>query len=174
MNLDCVDVYYVHNPESQLAAVSQIEFGNRLRAAFAFLEEVVSQGKIRDYGVATWNGYSCGSKKRAIITRWKKMVECARDIAGDDHHFRFIQLPLNLAMPEALISENQKVEGNDMPALEAAYALGLNSIASGSILQGQVARAVCPKQSVMRWARLPRTRKPVFNLCALHRKSRQR
>ena len=141
MNLDCVDVYYVHNPESQLAAVSQVEFWNRLRAAFVFLEEAVSQGKIRDYGVATWNGFRVDPKARDYHSL-EKMVECARDIAGDDHHFRFIQLPLNLAMPEALISENQKFEGNDMPALEAAYALGLSSIASGSILQGQVARGL--------------------------------
>src|SRR5437773_109535 len=30
MNLSCVDVYYVHNPESQLPAVSLEEFWNRL------------------------------------------------------------------------------------------------------------------------------------------------
>src|ERR1700686_1167498 len=41
MNLSCLDVYYVHNPESQLAAVSQEEFWNRLRAAFEFLEQSV-------------------------------------------------------------------------------------------------------------------------------------
>src|SRR5258707_1989642 len=34
MNLSCVDVYYVHNPESQLAVVSAEEFWQRLRAAF--------------------------------------------------------------------------------------------------------------------------------------------
>src|SRR6266508_3404309 len=38
MRLSCVDVYYVHNPESQLAAVSRDEFRRRLRAAFEFLE----------------------------------------------------------------------------------------------------------------------------------------
>lgn len=141
MDLDCVDVYYVHNPESQLAAVSQGEFWKRLRAAFAFLEETVSQGKIRDYGVATWNGFRVDPKAREYHSL-ETMVECAREIAGDEHHFRFIQLPLNLAMPEALISENQKCEGKDVPALEAAYALGLNSVASGSILQGQVARGL--------------------------------
>jgi hypothetical protein len=37
------------------------------------------------------------------------MVELARELAGDDHHFRFIQLPLNLAMPEALFFQNQKL-----------------------------------------------------------------
>jgi diketogulonate reductase-like aldo/keto reductase len=52
MNLDCVDVYYVHNPESQLSAVAPNEFWNRLRAAFEFLEQAVVQGAIKNYGVA--------------------------------------------------------------------------------------------------------------------------
>jgi aryl-alcohol dehydrogenase-like predicted oxidoreductase len=141
MNLDCVDVFYVHNPESQLAAVSQEEFWKRLRTAFAFLEESVSQGKIRNYGVATWNGFRVDPKARDYHSL-ETMVECAREIAADDHHFRFIQLPLNLAMPEALISENQKLEGQQVTTLAAAHALGLNSVASGSILQGQVARGL--------------------------------
>jgi aryl-alcohol dehydrogenase-like predicted oxidoreductase len=141
MNLDCVDVFYVHNPESQLAAVSQEEFWKRLRAAFAFLEGAVSQGKIRNYGVATWNGFRVDPKARDYHSL-ETMVECAREIAGEDHHFRFIQLPLNLAMPEALISENQKLDGKDVPTLDAADALGLSSVASGSIMQGQVARGL--------------------------------
>src|ERR1700716_1141305 len=57
MNLSCVDVYYVHNPESQLPSVSPEEFWNRLRAAFEFLEQSVANEKIRNYGVATWNGF---------------------------------------------------------------------------------------------------------------------
>lgn len=39
MNLECVDVYYIHNPESQLGEVSDEEFYTRLRAAFRLLEE---------------------------------------------------------------------------------------------------------------------------------------
>ena len=108
MNLDCVDVYYVHNPESQLSAVSSDEFWRRLRAAFEFLEQSVAQGKIRNYGVATWNGFRVEPNARGYHSL-EQMVEVARDIAGDSHHFRFIQLPVNLAMPEALFFQNQKV-----------------------------------------------------------------
>ena len=36
--------------------------------------------------------------------------EIAREVGGDDHHFRFVQLPFNLAMPEALTRPNQVVE----------------------------------------------------------------
>ena len=51
------DIYYVHNPETQLSHVGREEFFRRLRAAFAALEKAVAEGKIRMYGTATWNAY---------------------------------------------------------------------------------------------------------------------
>ena len=141
MNLGCVDVYYVHNPESQLSAVSSEEFWRRLGAAFEFLEHSVAQGKIRNYGVATWNGFRVDPNARGYHSL-EHMVEVARDIAGDSHHFRFIQLPVSLAMPEALFFPNQKVGDEWITVVEAAQRLGVNAIASASILQGQVARGL--------------------------------
>ena len=141
MNLECVDLYYVHNPESQLSAVSSEEFSKRLRAAFEFLEQSVAQGKIRNYGVATWNGFRVEPNAGGYHSL-EQMVEVARDIAGDSHHFRFIQLPVNLAMPEALFFQNQKVGDEWMTVTDAAHKLGVTVIASGSILQGQVARGL--------------------------------
>jgi predicted aldo/keto reductase-like oxidoreductase len=70
------------------------------------------------------------------------MVELAREIAGDEHHFRFIQLPVNLAMPEALFFQNQKLEDEYVSAVEAAGGFGITAIASGSLLQGQAARGL--------------------------------
>jgi aryl-alcohol dehydrogenase-like predicted oxidoreductase len=141
MNLDCVNVYYVHNPESQLAAVSSDEFRKRLRAAFEFLEQCVANHKIQNYGVATWNGFRAEPDARDYHSL-ESMVEIARELAGDEHHFRFIQLPVNLAMPEALFFQNQKLGDEYVSALEAAEAFSITAIASGSILQGQVARGL--------------------------------
>ena len=141
MNLSCVDVYYVHNPESQLSAVSHGEFWKRLNAAFEFLEQSVADGKIRNYGVATWNGFRAEPDSRDYHSL-ETTVALARSLAGDKHHFRFIQLPLNLAMPEALFFENQKLGDEYVSVLQAAEALGVNVIAGASILQGQVARGL--------------------------------
>ena len=141
MKLSSVDVYYVHNPESQLSAVSQVEFWRRLRAAFEFLEQSVANGKIQNYGVATWNGFRAEPDSQSYHSL-ESMVEIAREIAGDAHHFRFIQLPLNLAMPEALFFQNQKLGDEYVSVIEAAQAFGVNVIASGSIMQGQVARGL--------------------------------
>ena len=141
MGLDCADVYYVHNPESQLSSVSPEEFWKRLRAAFEFLEQTVVQGQIKNYGVATWNGFRAEPDAREYHSL-EQMVALARDIAGADHHFRFIQLPFNLAMPEALFFQNQKLGDEYVSVLEAAGAFGVTAIASGSILQGQVSRGL--------------------------------
>lgn len=141
MNLSCVDVYYIHNPESQLGEVSEVEFHLRLRAAFAQLEENRAQGKLKFYGVATWNGFRvpAGSPGYHSLER---MVSLAREVGGEAHGFRFIQLPFNLAMPEALTSANQLVDGQSLTILEAAELLGITVISSASIFQGRVARGL--------------------------------
>lgn len=141
LNLTCIDVYYVHNPESQLSAVSHDEFWRRLRAAFEFLERSVADGKIRHYGVASWNGFRNEPDSHDYHSL-ETMVETARAIAGDDHHFRFIQMPVNLAMPEALFFQNQKLGDEYVSLVEAAQSFGVTCIASGSLLQGQVARGL--------------------------------
>jgi aryl-alcohol dehydrogenase-like predicted oxidoreductase len=141
MELDCVDVYYIHNPESQLGYVSEPEFYSRLKAGFGLLEENRKRGKLAHYGVATWNGFRvpANSGDHHSLVR---MVELARQIGGDAHGFRFIQLPLNLAMPEAVTVENEEIDGELMTVLDAARRLGVTVIASASLLQGRIARGL--------------------------------
>jgi aryl-alcohol dehydrogenase-like predicted oxidoreductase len=144
LQLACVDVYYVHNPESQLGVVSGEEFYRRLRDAFALLEQNVAAGKIRMYGVATWNGFRVPAEARGYHSL-ARMVAMAREAGGDDHNFRIIQLPFNLAMPEALALLNQDLNGKSVSTLEAAEALGITVMASASIFQGRVASGLPQK-----------------------------
>ncbi|MBA2731495.1 MAG: aldo/keto reductase [Acidobacteria bacterium] len=141
MNVSTIDVYYIHNPESQLGVVSHAEFESRLRSAFELLERNISDGKIRMYGAATWNGFRVPMDDRGHHSL-ESMVEIAREVGGDAHGFRFIQLPFNLAMPEALVASNQPLEGAQVSVLEAASALGVTVVASASIFQGKVARGL--------------------------------
>jgi aryl-alcohol dehydrogenase-like predicted oxidoreductase len=141
MGLDCVDVYYIHNPESQLGAVSREEFEERLRAAFEQLEHERAEGRLRMYGVATWNGFRVAPDAREYHSL-ERIVELAREAGGAEHGFRFVQLPFNLAMPEALVVNNQTLGGEEVSLLEAAGALGVTVVASSSTLQGKVARGL--------------------------------
>lgn len=130
LSLETIDVYYVHNPEIQLQAVRLPEFMNRIRAAFEGLERAVSDGFIRYYGTATWDGYrGSGLSLRAL-------VGAARKVAGDRHHFRFVQLPFNLGMQEAM---TDPVEGG-RTVLELAAEFEITVIASASLLQARLSR----------------------------------
>jgi aryl-alcohol dehydrogenase-like predicted oxidoreductase len=146
MGLATVDVYYVHNPEAQLQALGREEFERRLRAAFEQLEREREAGRLRFYGVATWNGFRVQMNARGHHSL-ERMWELAREAAGGDedaHGFRFVQLPVNLAMPEALVLENQSYQGARISLLEAARALGVTVVASASIMQGKVAEGLPP------------------------------
>jgi len=141
MNIECVDVYYIHNPESQLGYVGQDEFYYRLGEAFAGLEQDRERGKLRSYGVATWNGFRSAADSEEFHSL-ERMVQTARDAGGDSHGFGFIQLPFNLAMPEAQTIVNQTVSGENLSTLEAAAKLGITVVASASILQGRMAHGL--------------------------------
>jgi len=146
LGVDTIDVYYVHNPETQLAVVDQPAFMARLRAAFEFLEGAVGDGKIRWYGTATWEGYRRPATARDYLSL-PDLVGLAREVAGERHHFRVIQLPFSLAMTEALTLTNQQVGKASLSVLQAAERLGVYVMTSASILQGKLARNLPPALS---------------------------
>jgi len=143
LGLPSVDVYYIHNPETQLEEVSPGEFRTRLRAAFEFLEGAAAAEKIGHYGVATWNGFRQPAGSPALHSL-ADMVAVAREVAGEAHRFAFVQLPLNLMMPEAIVLLNQHAGGRELPLLAAAAELGVAVIASAPALQGRLARGLPP------------------------------
>lgn len=139
LGLECIDIYFLHNPEMQLEEVDKKEFSRRIEEAFAFLEKKVEGGKIRWYGTATWEGYRNRPDHPSHLDL-EDLVVLARSVGGDPHHFRVIQLPHNLAMPEAIAHSNQKFGGQLFSPLEAAAQWGMTVYASASLLQGRVAR----------------------------------
>ncbi|HXI04348.1 MAG TPA: aldo/keto reductase [Candidatus Saccharimonadales bacterium] len=143
LSLERVDIYYLHNPETQLAATGREEFLRRLTAAFTLLERKAAAGKLTLYGTATWDGFrrAPGSPDHLELAEILEAAESAAEAAGSArHHFGAIQLPLNLAMPEALIAPTQRIRGGGRraPLLEAAHEAGLLVMGSASILQGHL------------------------------------
>jgi aryl-alcohol dehydrogenase-like predicted oxidoreductase len=149
LGVETVDVYYLHNPETQLGEVPREMFHSRVRAAFEFLESAVAAAKIHFYGMATWNAFRQPEDAPDYLSL-ATMESLARDIAGGSHHFRFVQLPCNLGMTEALTRPNQMLDspgggkdaGRKVPMVEAANRLGITLMASASMLQGQLLRGL--------------------------------
>ena len=128
LGLETLDVFYLHNPETQLGHVSREAFESRIRAAFARLEQIVKQGKIGWYGAATWEGF----RKKSGGLGLPRLAEIAREEGGADHHFRFIQAPFNLAMTELAT----------VGVLDEAREAGVTVVASASLLQAKLARGL--------------------------------
>jgi aryl-alcohol dehydrogenase-like predicted oxidoreductase len=141
LGLATIDIYYIHNPETQLGVVGRTEFNQRIRSAFECLEGAVSDGRIKLYGTATWNGYRQSPELHGYLSL-AEIEQIARDVAGSEHHFRVIELPYNLGMPEALTLGNQAIDGGTLSVLEAATELGISAMASASILQAKLTQGL--------------------------------
>lgn len=142
LGLRTIDVYYLHNPEQQLSAISPPELRVRLRAAFAAMEEAVARRDIGTYGIASWNGLRVPPGARGHLSL-AELVTIAREVGGEGHHFRAVQLPISLAMPEAVREPTQDVgAGEPVSVLQAAKDLGLTVFASAPLMQGQLARGL--------------------------------
>jgi aryl-alcohol dehydrogenase-like predicted oxidoreductase len=141
-----IDVYYVHNPGQQLSGVSRGELLARLRTAFVSLEEAVARGEIGVYGCATWDELRVSPESKGHVAL-EEVVSLARDVAGDNHHFRAVQMPINFAMTEAVRLATQPLAGTLVPALEAAQELGLSVFASAPLLQARLTAGLPPAMS---------------------------
>jgi len=144
LGVETIDVYYVHNPEQQLDVIKPSQLLDRLRETFAMLESRCDAGDIARYGCATWNGFRVARGSRAHL-ELAEVVAAAHDVGGPDHRCRVVQLPINLAMPEAVRLSTQRVRGREMPFLHAAAELGISVVASASLLQARLASGLPPQ-----------------------------
>ena len=107
-----------------------------------FFEVAVNEGRINYYGAATWNGFRVASNDKSYLSL-TEILETAAEVGGADHHFRVIQLPYNLGMPEALTLSNQALEdASKVSTLAAADAAGISVCASASLLQGRLTQGL--------------------------------
>lgn len=130
-----VDVFYLHNPETQLESVSPDEFYEQIRAAFTRCEAMAAEGLLRFYGVATWSAFRIEQNGVSL----HRLAGIAREIAGQRHRFRFVQLPFNLAMLEAF---NKRYQEGNTSLLQAAAELGLTVIGSATVYQGRLTKGL--------------------------------
>lgn len=143
LGLAQVDLFHLHNPEQQRPLRGPKAFQTVLRAAFEACEALRSAGKIRAYGCATWNGFRVPPSAPEHLSL-EELLAAAEDVGGRQHGFRWIQLPLNLAMPEAFLAPTQRFAGRDMPLLEAAQAAGLQVQTSASMMQARILPQIQP------------------------------
>jgi aryl-alcohol dehydrogenase-like predicted oxidoreductase len=135
LQLETLDVLFLHNPETQLGYVDYMTLRMRIAQAFKLFEQLVEEGKIRAYGVAAWNGFLYEEGHTEYLSL-KDIVSIAEEVGGPGHHFKFVESPYNLAKPHAYNYANQKgPDGKYYTLLQAVHGFGLQFFAASSLLQ---------------------------------------
>jgi aryl-alcohol dehydrogenase-like predicted oxidoreductase len=135
LKLETLDVMYLHNPETQLGYVQRDVVMARIKEAFELFETLVEEGKIRSYGIASWNAFLYEEGHTEYLSL-SEIVKIAQEVGGEKHHFKYIQSPFNLGKPHAYNYSNQKgPDGKYYTLMQAAYGYGLGMFSSSSLLQ---------------------------------------
>ena len=143
LGLDTLDLYYLHNPETQLQACSRATVYDRLEAAFEVLERRVQAGDIRHYGVATWEAFRVEEGEQsylslpAVLERARAAAETVGSAATS---LRAVQLPFNVHMADAFATASHDTAEGGQSALRFANDTGLDVFTSASLMQGRLAR----------------------------------
>ncbi|WP_255196955.1 aldo/keto reductase [Halorarius litoreus] len=142
LDLDTIDLYYLHNPETQLEAHSRERVYELLESAFETLERRVAADELRHYGVATWNAFRVPetADDHLSIPEVVRRARAAADTVGNPStSFRAIQLPFNVHMADAFTTAAHDGPEGTQSALWFAQEAGIDVFTSASILQGDLA-----------------------------------
>lgn len=108
LKLESLDLYYLHNcAESQLALLGEDKFYSRLARSFEFLEEACEDGRIQNYGMATFNCFRSPPEEEGIHVSLQKVNDLAKKIGGENNRLNFIQVPVNSVGFEVVFEEWQ-------------------------------------------------------------------
>jgi aryl-alcohol dehydrogenase-like predicted oxidoreductase len=161
LDVDHIDCYYVHNPETQLLDRSRAAVYDSLEATFELLERRRAAGDIGCYGLATWEAFRVPPSAEQYLSLPAVLERAARaseSVGVDDHGLQAIQLPFNIEMADAFTLASQPAPGSDVAAgsdddqpadervsvLEYAHAAGLHVVTSASLGQGALAASIPP------------------------------
>ena len=138
LNVECIDLMYLHNGvEGQIKDVPMEQFTKNLESVFEIYESKRKEGKIKFYGMATWGCFRVPNDNPQFLSL-EKTIEMAKRIGGENHGFRFIQLPFNLYYDQALLAKTQKVSDKNTSFLESAASNEMGVFTSVPFMQGRL------------------------------------
>jgi aryl-alcohol dehydrogenase-like predicted oxidoreductase len=84
LGLETIDLMYLHNAaESEMPQLGPGRFMDHLISAFEFLEAAREEGRIRYYGMASWNCFMANAQKSPIYVSLQDVVELAKEVGGE-------------------------------------------------------------------------------------------
>ena len=137
LQLECIDLIYLHNAVEGNPEMPKETFLQKLKDVFEFYEEKRKEGKIRFYGMATWDCFRVPENHKMFLSL-EKVVGLARSVGGENHGFRFIQLPYNLHFDQAMMQKNQPVDSTYVTILNSALQQNIGVFTSVPLMQGRL------------------------------------
>lgn len=134
LGVDTIDIHYIHNPEISRYVLGEEEFYKQLKILVEFYEEQVEKGNIRFYGMSTWKAFICDVNSPWHISI-EKVLDVVKEVKGESHHFKFIQIPYNMYNKSAGENKTQLVGKEYYCAIKAAKKLGLDVTISAPLNQ---------------------------------------
>lgn len=143
-----LDLLYLHNPcEGQMPITGNALFLQRLAKAFEFCESAKTAGLIRNYGLATWLCFRSPSDEEGVHMPLVTALELAAQVGGEKHGLKFIQLPVNLMMPEAFVQKWQPSKSGEKELfLNVAADHKVHIVTSSPLMQGKLVQLALPKK----------------------------
>jgi aryl-alcohol dehydrogenase-like predicted oxidoreductase len=133
LGVKTLDIYFLHNPEIQISKLGYKNWLKKIEIIFKRFEKMVTKGMIKSYGVAVWNGFIDKSTNEHI--NLEDLVKIAIKVGGENHNFKYIQTPFNMAKTSIYTMPTQTVKGEECTLLQAAHRLKIGVISSSSLLQ---------------------------------------
>ena len=137
LGMDCIDLMYLHNSVEGQTHLPREQFLKNLKDVFDLYEKKRKEGKIRFYGMATWECFRT-TPENPLFLQLAEVMDLAVQVGGKEHGFRFIQLPYNLMLDQAYMTKNHNVGGKTVSVLEAAQEFNLGVFTSVPIMQGKL------------------------------------
>ncbi|MBU2754765.1 aldo/keto reductase [Acidithiobacillus sp. CV18-2] len=144
--LATLDAFLVDQPEVQIPVIGKEQVYRKLIEVFAALEGAVAEGKLRYYGISTFNACRVETDN-PLFQSMTSLLGLAEKAAGEGkrHHLRIVELPFNALMPEAYTRFSQVTgQGNIASTIQAAYQLKLTVMASHPLGKGLLGREEVP------------------------------
>lgn len=138
LGLECIDLMYLHNAvEGQIQDITKEQFMKNLHKAFEFFESKRRENKIKFYGLATWECFRVQQDNPQFL-QLSEVMQLAQNAGGQEHGFRFIQLPYNMYLDQALMIKNQSFDGKIDSILQAAKHYEIGVFTSVPLMQGKL------------------------------------
>ena len=147
MGVETLDAFLVDQPEVHIPEIGKEALNRKLLPVFEVLERAVNDGRIRYYGISTFDGLRVETDDKMFqsITSMQGLAEKAAQTAtGQDmarHHFKLMMMPFNQVMLEGFTRFNTATgHGNVGSPVQAAHQLDVFMMASHTMFKGHLAQ----------------------------------